>query len=104
MAPSSRIFIGCRVEGSHGPLEPNPNPNMKRRVRMRVVGTVMSAAGPHIWNVMFDFDGKSKAVHSRSLKIVPDETAIPVNELRSEVRNENNGKYFYLISIWLLYY
>jgi hypothetical protein len=104
MAPSSRIFIGCRVVGSHGPLELNPNPNMKRRVRMRVVGTVMSVTGPHIWNGMFDFDGKSKAVHSQSLKIVPDETAIPVNELRSEVRNENNGKYFHLISIWLLYY
>ena len=67
---------------------------------MRVVGTVMSAAGPHLWNVMFDFDGKMKeAVHSRSLKIVPDGTAIPVNELRSEVRSENDGKCVYLLYI-----
>ena len=67
---------------------------------MRVVGTVMSAAGPHLWNVMYDFDRKIKeAVHSRSLKIVPDGTAIPVNELRSEVRNENDGKYFLLLRI-----
>ena len=100
MAPSSRIFIGCRVEASHGPFQPNPNPNITRRVRMRVVGTVMSAAGPHLWNVMYDFDGKIKeAVHSRSLKIVPDGTAIPVNELRSEVRNKNDGKCVKLLCI-----
>ena len=66
---------------------------------MRVVGTVMSAAGLHIWNVMFDFDGKIKAVHSQSLKIVPDGTAIPVNELRSKVTNENDGKCVYLFCI-----
>ena len=100
MAPSSRIFIGCRVEASHGPFQLNPNPNITRRVRMQFVGTVMSAAGPHLWNVMYDFDGKIKeAVHSRSLKIVPDGTAIPVNELRSEVRNENDGKCVKLLCI-----
>ena len=48
----------------------------------------MSAAGPNMWNVSFDFDGKTKAVHSRSVKIVPDGTAIPVHELA----NNNNGK------------
>ena len=69
-------------------IQPNPNSNTKRRVRLRVVGTVMSAAGPNMWNVSFDFDGKIKAVHSRSVKIVPDGTAIPVNELA----NNNNGK------------
>ena len=48
----------------------------------------MSAAGPNMWNVSFDFDGKTKAVHSRSVKIVPDGTAIPVHELV----NNSNGK------------
>ena len=67
--------------------QPNPNPNTKRRVRLRVVGTIMSAAGPNMWNVSFDFDEKI-AVHSRSVKIVPDGTAIPVYELV----NNNNGK------------
>lgn len=88
MAHPSRIYIGCRIEGSYGPLQPNPNSNTKRRVRLRVVGTVMSAAGPNMWNVSFDFDGKTKAVHSRSVIIVPDGTAIPVHELA----NNSNGK------------
>lgn len=100
MAPSSRIFIGCRVEASHGPFQPNPDPEITRRVRMRVVGTVMSAAGPHKWDVMYDFDGKIReAVHSRALKIVSDGTAIPMNELRSEVRNKNDGKCVKLLCI-----
>ena len=89
MTHPSRISVGCRVEGSLGPLQPNPNPDSKRRIRMRVVGTVLSAAGSHMWNVRFDFDGKTKVVHSRSLKIVPAGTAIPVNE---RTKN-NNGKF-----------
>ena len=88
MTHPSRISVGCRVEGSHGPLQPNPNPDSKRRIRMRVVGTVLSAADSQMWNVSFDFDGKTKTVHSRSLKIVPDGTAIPVNE----ITNNNKGK------------
>ena len=56
---------------------------------MRVVGTVLSAADSQMWNVSFDFDGKIKTVHSRSLKIVPDGTAIPVNE----ITNDNKGKF-----------
>ena len=87
MVHPSRISVGCLVEGSLGPLQPNPNPDSKRIIRMRVVRTVLSAAGPHMWNVSFDFDGKTKVVHSCSLKIVPDGTAIPVNE----ITNNNNG-------------
>ena len=56
---------------------------------MRVVGTVLSAADSQMWNVSFDFDGKTKVVHSHSLKIVPAGTAIPVNE----ITNNNNGKF-----------
>lgn len=94
MTSPVRILVGCRVEGSHGPLQPNPNPNTKRRVRLRVVGTVMSAAGPNMWNVSFDFDGKTKAVHSRSLKIVPNGTAIPINELATNTAGKQPNNCF----------
>ena len=40
-----------------------------------------------------------EAVHSRSLKIVPDGTDLPVNEFGSEVRNENDGKCINLLCI-----
>jgi len=82
MVNSSKISIGTRVEGAHGPLMPNPNPNIKRRIRTRVVGTVINAVGQHTWDILFDFDGKiQNGIHSRSLKIVPKETAIPAHEL-----------------------
>ena len=81
---SSKISVGTRVEGPLGPLIANPNPNIKRRVRARVVGTVMAASGQHMWDVLFDFDGKVQQVHSRSLKIVPTQTAIPAHELVEE--------------------
>ena len=82
MVNSSKIYIGTRVEGALGPLMPNPNPSIKRRVRARVVGTVVNAVGQHTWDVLFDFDGKiQNGIHSRSLKIVPKETAIPAHEL-----------------------
>ena len=81
MVRSAHVFVGCRVEGSHGPLTSNPNTHSKRRVREKVVGTVIKAAGLHNWDVNFDFDGKVKTVSSRSLKIVPVESGIPVNEI-----------------------
>ena len=55
---------------------------------MRVVGTVLSAADSQMWNVSFDFEGKTRTVHLRSLKIVPNGTAIPVNE----ITNDKKGK------------
>ena len=77
---SVRLLPGCRIFGSHGPLEKNPNASVKRRVRSKVYGTVLKAEGLHKWEVRFDFDGKSKVVSSRSLKLVPNDAGIPLNE------------------------
>ena len=74
LVPDSRLF------GSHGPLVANPNASVKRRVRDKVYGTVVKAEGLHKWEVRFDFDGKSKVVSSRSLKLVPNDAGIPLNE------------------------
>ena len=42
---------------------------------------MIKAAGLHKWDVNFDFDGKLKSVPSRSLKTVPVESGILVNEI-----------------------
>ena len=78
---ATRIGVGSRVIGSHGPLIPNPNPNTKRRIRQPVIGTVLRAAGPHTWDIQFDHDGKVKTgVSSRAVKLVPEGSGIPLNE------------------------
>lgn len=85
MVNNCRLQAGCRVKGSHGPFIPNPNPNIKRRLRERVEGTVIKASGQREWIVCFDYDGKEKEVSSNALTIVSDaEAGIPLNEVRAE--------------------
>ena len=80
MNSSSRIAIGSRVEGSYGPLVTNLDASKKRRIRSKAVGAVIRAAETHKWDVVFDFDRKTKRVSSRSLSVVPSETGIPLDE------------------------
>ena len=75
-----RIGAGSRVEGSHGPLVTNLTASIKRRVRSKVVGTVVKATGPHKWEVIFDYDAKVKTVSSMSLKIVETDARIPLDD------------------------
>ena len=75
-----RIGAGSRVEGSHGPLITNPNASIKRRIRSKAIGTVVRAAGPHKWEVIFDYDAKVKTVSSRSLSTVETDAGIPLDE------------------------
>ena len=58
---------------------------------MRGVETVMSAAGPYEWNVVFDFDRKSQFVNSQSLKIVPEGSAIPTVHMKSQTMRTQAG-------------
>ena len=53
----NHIAVGCRMEGLHGTLGPNPNPSAKCRVHTRAIGTVIQAAEQHKWVVVFDLDG-----------------------------------------------
>ena len=89
MVASSRLKVGSRVVGSHGPLIPNPNSQSNRRVRDKVTGTVMRSLALHEWEVMFDFDGKTRKVSSRSLKLVDDQVGIPLYEDSSEEPQQN---------------
>ena len=83
MVNKLRISVGCRVEGGHGPLIPNTDPAIKRRVRSRAVGTVLRSVEQRKWEVVFDFDSKVKTVSSSSLTIVESDRAIPLNELNT---------------------
>ena len=81
MRVNSIISVGCRVEGSYGPLVANSNPTIKQRVRSRAVGTVISAADRHKWQVRFDYSNEIRTVPSNGLTIVPADTGIPLDEV-----------------------
>ena len=81
MRVNSIISVGCRVEGSYGPLVANSNPSIKRRVRSRAIGTVIRASDRHKWEVKFDYDHEIKTVPSNGLTLVPTDTGIPVDEI-----------------------
>ena len=46
------------------------------------------AEGTHSWTVVFDYDQAAKVVKSSSLKVVPADTGVPVDELRSDAVDE----------------
>ena len=87
MRTGSVILVGCRVEGSYGPLVANNNPNIKRRVCSRAIGTVIKASDRHKWEVKFDYNNSLKIVPSNGLKLVPTDTGIPVDEISASSGN-----------------
>ena len=100
MSKSVRIGAGSRVEGSYGPLITNPNASIKRRIRSKAIGTVIKAAGPHKWEVVFDFDAKVKTVSSRSLTVVETDAGIPLDEEGSLVIAPNVSVEACAFSYW----
>ena len=75
-----RITTGQRVSGAHGPLVPNPNPKIKRRVHQRIHGRVLEAIGSAKYRIQFD-DGVEKICASRTLRTERNEIAIPLAEV-----------------------
>ena len=49
-----RLEAGCRVSGSFGDYVPNPNPNIKRRIRMKLYGTILRAVDKKQNEVLWD--------------------------------------------------
>ena len=80
MVTATRIAVGKRVEGKHGPLIPNPTGG-KRRIRTTVVGTVLRSMDKGLWEVRFDFDGRRINVKNNTLKVVDQNTGVPLDEL-----------------------
>mmetsp|Transcript_2306 Transcript_2306/g.2446 ORF Transcript_2306/g.2446 Transcript_2306/m.2446 type:complete len:107 (-) Transcript_2306:1858-2178(-) len=75
-----RIGTGICVKGSHGLLISNPNASTKLRIRSKVMGKVENTVAPHKWNVVFDYDAKSKTISSRSLIIFIIDAGIPLDK------------------------
>ena len=80
MAVTSRIAVGLRVTGKHGPLIPNPSGG-KRRVRETAYGTVIRAREKGQWEVRFDYDGRRKQVKNTTLKVVDNDSGISLQDL-----------------------
>ena len=72
-----RICVGARVSGSFGEFYPNPDPNIKRRKRMRIYGVVQEACGPRKYRVCFD-SGLIVDCFSNTLRI---ETSVGISFL-----------------------
>ena len=64
----------------NGPLGVNPSGG-KQRVRDIAYGTVIRAIEKGIWEVRFDFDGRRKSVRNTTLKVVDNDTGIPIEEV-----------------------
>ena len=47
---------------------------------VQVIGRVVKAAGPHKWEVIFDYDTKVKTISLRSLTIVETDAGIPLDK------------------------
>jgi hypothetical protein len=71
-----RLEVGCRVSGSFGEYRPNPNPNIKRRVRERIFGHIICAVDRKKYKVRWD-DGRETEVFSNCLSKESLSAALP---------------------------
>jgi len=61
-----RLEAGCRVSGSFGDYVPNPNPNINRRIRMKLYGTIVRAVDKKQYEVLWD-NNNTSVVFANSL-------------------------------------
>ena len=84
MVITNRIAVGARVVGKHGPLEANPSGG-KQQIRATIFGTVLRATEKGEWEVCFDYNGRRKIVCNNTLKVVDQDSGIPLDELSTAV-------------------
>ena len=85
MPRSKKIFVGCRVEESHGPFVANPDTKIKRRGYSKIIGIGLKANEQHKWDALFEFNNKVKVCSSNLLSIVCFGSGVPLHEEAQEV-------------------
>jgi len=71
-----RLKVGCHVSGAYGEYRPNPNPNIKRRVRERIYGHIICAVDHKKYKVRWD-DGQEAEAFSNCLSKELPSAALP---------------------------
>jgi hypothetical protein len=84
-----RLCVGARVSGSFGDFYPNPDPNIKRRKRMRIFGMVQEACGPRKYRVCFD-SGLIVDCFSNTLRLETSSASVPADILAAAVTRDES--------------
>jgi len=77
-----RLLAGARVSGAFGDYYDNPNPDVRRRKRQRIYGTVVQACGERQYTVRFDC-GKVIECFSNTLRVENRAASLPPSELQA---------------------
>lgn len=75
------------MSGSYGPLVPNSNPSIKRRVKQKLFGAVIESVDANKYKVKFN-NGLEKVCNYHSLRTERDVVGIPMSETSPSVITE----------------
>jgi hypothetical protein len=79
-----RLLTGARVSGPFGDFYDNPDPNIRRRKRLRIYGIVTGACGERKYTVQFD-SGQVLECFSNTLRLETATASLPPEEVQAAV-------------------
>lgn len=85
-----RLLTGARVSGPFGEFFDNPDPNIRRRKRQRIYGTVTGACGERKYTIKFDC-GKILECFSNTLRLENATASLPPEDVQAAVAEIESG-------------
>jgi hypothetical protein len=85
-----RLLTGARVSGPFGEFLDNPDPNIRRRKRQRIYGTVTRACGEQKHTIKFDC-GKILECFSNTLHLENAMASLPPEDVQAAVAEIESG-------------
>jgi len=82
---TKRLLTGTHVSGSFGEYYDNPNPDVQRRKRQRIYGTLVQACGERKYTVQFDC-GMVMKCYSHTLCLENQASSLPPSELQAAAK------------------
>ncbi len=79
-----RLLTGARISGPFGEFFDNPDPNIRRRKRQRIYGTVTGACGERKYTIKFDC-GKILECFSNTLRLENATASLPPEDVQAAV-------------------